>query len=103
MTPEQLKRLEKVESLLSQMISSDRYIFERTLQLSDGGNIQVGRTTGTTIATSPTQKIAFWGVTPVTQQVAPATVSIFGSDTDHDARVAIAALRLALVNVGIIV
>lgn len=36
--------------------------------LADGANIAVGSTIGTEIATAPTQKLGFWGATPVIRQ-----------------------------------
>jgi hypothetical protein len=40
-----------------------------TLVLRDGGNVETGTTTGSIISVSPSQRLGFWGVTPVVQQV----------------------------------
>lgn len=40
------------------------------LGLQDGGNIEVGTSTGTQIATATSQKLGFYGVTPVVQPTA---------------------------------
>ena len=68
MTPEQELRLEQVETLLAQLVRSDRYLSEKHFQLLDGRNIQVGVSVGTKIGTAATQKIGFYGTAPVAQQ-----------------------------------
>ena len=52
---------------LGDLLRSDKYLFQRHIQMFDGRNIQTGRTTGTKIGTSTLQKIGFYGVNPVTQ------------------------------------
>ena len=54
------------------------------LTILDGNNIIVGSTTGTQIATATTQKLGFWGATPVVQPAAytPTNVS---TDRSYDA------------------
>lgn len=46
-----------------------------TVTLTDNVDIVVGSTNGTEIATATTQKLGFWGVTPVVQQVRPVTLA----------------------------
>jgi hypothetical protein len=41
---------------------------DRSITVSDGGNVVLGTTTGTKIGTATTQKLGFFGVTPVVQQ-----------------------------------
>jgi len=70
MTPEQFQLLNDVNerlATLERIMRSDRYLFEKHLQLADGRNIQFGRTTGTKIGTDTDQKVAFHGATPVIQ------------------------------------
>jgi hypothetical protein len=57
-------RLKFVEALLDQIIKSDRYVFSRTLQMQDGRNIQLGRSNGTKIGLSASEKLGFLGATP---------------------------------------
>jgi hypothetical protein len=64
------QRVAHLEAQLAQLLKSDRMVLERTLQMADGRSIQVGTTTGTRIATATTQKLGFWGLTPVTQPAA---------------------------------
>ena len=68
LTQEQIRQIVREE--LSRFIKSDRYIFEKLLQIIDGRNIQLGRTTGTMIGTASDQKVGFYGVTPIIRQTA---------------------------------
>lgn len=70
MTPEEVRQIIREE--LANLIRLDRYTFQKTIQIMDDRNIQLGLTTGTKIGTATTQKLAFYGETPVDQ---PATVS----------------------------
>lgn len=63
---EQVKQIIKDE--LAAFIVSDRYLFNKHIQMMDGKNIQLAQGTGTQIGTEITQKVAFFGVTPVIQQ-----------------------------------
>jgi hypothetical protein len=101
MTPEERQRLEAVESIIASLVRSDRFVFEKHLQLLDGKNIQLATGTGTKIGTATTQKLAFYGVTPVDQ---PATVAdpTGGATTDAEARTAIVAIIDRLQETGLI-
>lgn len=59
------------EELLT-LIKSDRYTFEKTIQILNGRNIEIGGVDGTKIGHLSLSKIGFWGATPVDQ---PASVS----------------------------
>ena len=50
---------------------ADRVAFSKNLQILDTRDIQLGRSTGTKIATDTDQKLGFYGVDPVDQ---PATI-----------------------------
>lgn len=99
MTPEQIRRI--IHEELASLLKSDRYLFEKHLQIADGRNIQTGLTTGTKIATAATQKLGFFGVTPVDQ---PATVSdpSGGITDDAQARAAINSIIDRLQELGLI-
>ena len=72
MTPQDIEQIKQIiRDELSTFIVSDRYVFQKHLQLFDGRNIQTGKGTGTIIGTETSQKIGFWAKTPVDQ---PATV-----------------------------
>ncbi len=70
MDEEQIRQIIKEE--LSGLFGSDRYTFQRHLQIFDGRNVQTGRTVGTKIGTAADQLIGFYGTTRVNQ---PATVT----------------------------
>lgn len=66
------ERVKLLEDIINMLIRSDRYTFHKKIQILDGQNIQVGRGTGTKIGLSSSEKIGFYGVTPVDK---PETVS----------------------------
>jgi len=86
LTQEQVRQIIREE--LATLIRSDRFTFEKLIQLLDGRNIQLGKTTGTKIGTESTQKIGFFGVVPVVQQTGVAVTA--------------AGIHAALVNLGLI-
>lgn len=93
-------RIKLLEDFVAQLSKSDRYTFQKKLQLFDGKNIQVGKAHGTIIATETTQKLGFYGKTPVAQQP-NIPVPSGGATIDAEARVAIANLISTLRNIGI--
>ena len=99
MTPEQIRQIVKEE--LFSLIKSDRYTFEKLIQILDGRNIQTGLTTGTKIGTATGQLLGFYGITPVDQ---PATISdpSGGATIDTQARTAINTLIDRLQELGLI-
>lgn len=102
MTPTQINQVrEIIRDELQELLASDRYIFHKTIQVLDGRNIQVGKTTGTKIGTEATQKVGFYGETPVVQAGAISTPS-GGATVDAEARTAITSVITALRNIGII-
>ena len=86
MTEEQIREIIRDE--LYWFIKADRFTFNKIIQILDGRNIQLAKGTGTNIGTETTQKLGFYGVTPVDQ---PATVS------DPDAEVASLAAAVAAI------
>lgn len=103
MSPEDTQEVRRIiHDELQELLASDRYIFHKTVQYLDGRNIQFATGTGTKIGTEPTQKLAFWGDTPIAQPSAIADVSGGGGDSDGTARSKINALLAALRTTGII-
>ena len=85
-------RVETLEGLLASFIKSDRYVFQKDLELQDGRNIQLARGTGTKIGLSALEKMGFYGATPVDQ---PATIAdASGCDGDADDKVNLVIDRL---------
>ena len=98
---QQLKQQVRVlEGMLSVLIFTDRYVFQKNIQLQDGRNIQVSGGTGTKIGTATSQKLSVYGVTPVVQASAIGAPS-GGVTQDTEARTAINSIRTALTNFGI--
>lgn len=87
MTPDQLQRFERIEALMARFVS-DHYTFSQHIQMFDGRNIQLGKTTGTKIGTETTQKLGFFNATPVSQQASIAD-PVGGGTVDSQARTAI--------------
>ena len=65
MTPEEVRKIIREE--LGNLILSDKYVFNKLIQIMDGRNIQTGRTTGTKFPQASDQLFAHWGTTPVNQ------------------------------------
>lgn len=66
MTPEQMAyRIRILEERLNAYEKSDRFIFEKHIQMLSGRNLQLGVGTGTKIGTSTSQKLGFFGATPL--------------------------------------
>ncbi len=99
--PNEQQVREIIRDELRNLIRSDRFTFEKLIQILDGRNIQTGRTTGTKIGTAIDQLLSFYGVTPVNQ---PATISdpSGGGTQDSEARTAINALIDRLQELGLI-
>ena len=90
-----------VKEEIGQLFATDRYTFQKNLQVFDGRNVQVGRTTGTKIGTNTVEKLGFYGVAPVVQQGGPSKPT-GGSDTDGALRTQFGNLVDTLVLIGII-
>lgn len=94
-TQEQTRRIIREE--LAHLIKSDRFTFQRLIQILDGQNIQVATGTGTKIGTAAGQKLSVYGVTPVIQASA---ISSPTADV-NSLKTAVDAIRTALTNFGI--
>lgn len=92
MDEQQVRQIIREE--LQKLIKSDRYTFHKLVQVLDGRNIQVGKTTGTQIGTeggASGQKLGFFGATPVAQQL----------KANHNNWAATSDVVSALVNLGL--
>lgn len=103
MSNEQLSaRITELEERLFAIEKSDRYILSKLIQIADGRNIQLGRTTGTTIGTATDQKVGFYGATPVVRQAFIADPSGAGTaGVDSPARTAIISILDLLIAYGL--
>lgn len=98
MTEETVRQIIREE--LASLLKSDRYVFEKNIQILDGRKIQVGRTNGTIIASASDQKLGFFGKTPVAQQTTVTTPS-GGGTQDAQARSSIGEIKTILTNLGL--
>ena len=90
-----------IQDELSTFIKSDRFTFEKLLQILDGRNIQLGKGTGTKIGTATDQKLGFWNATPVDQPDTISDPSGAGSaGVDTPARTAINSILDLLQEIG---
>jgi len=93
MTDQQIRQIIREE--LAVIFGNDRLTFQKNIQIFDGRNIQLGRTSGTKIGTeggATGQKIGFFGATPVTEQL----------KANHNNWANISDVVSALVNLGLL-
>lgn len=101
---EQLKaRIKKLEEQLQ--VVTDKVIFNKDIMMQDGRDFIFAKGTGTKIGTETTQKISFYGETPVVQAAAITAPSDAGGSYNQSvaqsAVTAINSIRTALQNIGI--
>ena len=103
MNPEEIKQIvrKEIENVFQEFLGVDRYKFQKPLQIFDGRNVQLGKTSGTQIGTETTQKLAFYGVTPVDQPAAISAPTGQANDLDTEARTAINTIRARLQELGL--
>lgn len=77
MTPEEInRRLDDIERTLNFIVRSDRYLFQRDIEMGDIANIRFNGKIGTKIGTDTTQKFAFHNSTPVVQRSGSAQAAV---------------------------
>jgi hypothetical protein len=81
-------------------VFNQKVTFKNGFAFADGSNIPLGSTTGTKLGTSSTQKLGFWGVTPVVQQSAISAPS-GGATIDSQARSSINSIISLLHTLGL--
>lgn len=98
-------RVDKLERFIEAMNFSDRYVFQKDVQMLDGRNIQLARGIGTQIGTASDQKFAFHGATPTAQANSinsPTAPGATYSQSEATSAVdAINAIRTVLINKGL--
>ena len=93
-------RVVQLEKLLNFFIKADRYRFPRDIELVDAINFRFNGITGTKIGTDTSQKLSFYGVTPIVQPTA-VTAPSGGTVIDTQARTAINSLITQFHNLGL--
>lgn len=104
MTPfQQLEqRVRILEKQLADLQRGDKHTIGTDIYVSNGRNFHFSTATGTQIGSGTTEKLAFWGATPVAQQAAITSTGGGGTDSDGTARTAIDSILIRLRKVGII-
>ena len=92
--------IRKLQERLDYLEKSDRYVFQKHLQLLDGRNFQFGLGTGTKFGTATGQKIGFFNAVPIIQ-VSAISAPTGGATVDAESRTAINSIRTALINLGL--
>lgn len=98
MNEEQVRKIVRDE--LYFMLKNDKFVFQLPIQIIDGKNIQTGKSVGTMIGTESTQKIGFFGETPVAQQFV-ADAATGGTTVDAEARYLVNYIRSNLISLGL--
>lgn len=78
-------QINDLRSLVETLISADKLTIQKTVKVNDGRNFVLGKTTGTKFGTEITQKLAFYGKTPIVQQASinvPTTQGVAYNQTD---------------------
>lgn len=105
MPPEELEilkqRVKFLEDELNRIVRQSKYRFERDVEFAAGRNISSDLQTGTQIGTSSTQKLGFWGATPIVQPAHVGTITATGADQDGSARAVINSIIAVLDATGI--
>jgi hypothetical protein len=84
-------RVQAQQNIINAFVLSTSYIFNRNIVINDSRSVQLGTDKGTMFGTSTTQKLAFFGATPLSQQTAILTPS-GGTTIDDEARTTIGLL-----------
>lgn len=89
-----------IKEELAEFIFSDKFVYKKHQQLLDGRNFQFGNNKGTQIGTEATQKLAFFGATPIVQ---PSNIPYAsgGSVVDSQARAVQSIIIDTLDNLGL--
>lgn len=98
MDEEKVRKIIREE--LKDLLGFYKYTFQHDLDIFDRKNIKLGSTVGTKIGTEATQKLAFYGETPIIQQ-STFTVATGGVVQDAGARTNLASIKTILTNIGI--
>jgi hypothetical protein len=83
------QRVAELERNLYEITIKDRYYFPLDLELAEGHNIRADKVTGNKIGSEASEKMGFWGATPVVQQAHVGTITETGADQDAAARAVI--------------
>lgn len=89
------------DNFSSDIIFRKNVTFAGSFAFGDGTNIPLGATTGTKIGTASTQKLGFYGATPIVR-VSGISAPSGGATVDSQSRTAITSIINALNSLGLI-
>lgn len=94
------ERIDSLELLIFQLIKPSGYVFNKAITIADGLDITTNTSTGTKLPALATQKLGFWGVTPIVQ---PSAISApaGGATIDSQSRTAITSIISTLQSLGL--
>jgi len=99
MTEQEINKI--IDERLKDFILIDKYTFKKHIQIFNGRNITLGKSVGTKLGTEATQKLGFYGATPVDQPADIVVLSEAGADVDGTARAKINKIRDLLQELGL--
>lgn len=59
------QRVKYLEDTINNLVITDRYTLKKKIDVFDGSNITLGYNLGTQLGTASTQKLGFYGKTPI--------------------------------------
>lgn len=99
MTEEDIIRI--IDARLAHHIKQSKYVFDRPIQILDGNDITLASEHGTRIGTSATQKLGFFGATPIVQFPHGYLIQATGGTViDYEARARISDINSLLSQFG---
>jgi len=99
MTEEQVRQIVREE--LARFMKQSKYVFDRPIQILDGNDITLASEHGTRIGTSATQKLGFFGATPIVQFPHGYLIQATGGTViDYEARARISDINSLLSQFG---
>jgi hypothetical protein len=94
------ERVKKLEEIVAFYVRSDRYYFQRDLELAEGVNFRLGSRVGNTFGDS-NSKIGFFDAAPIGKQAGFSELTVTGSAQDATCRASVNVVRTVLVNLGL--
>lgn len=99
MTEDEINKL--IDARLAHFMKQSKFVFGKPIQIEDGNDITLGQTFGTRIGTAASQKLAFFGKTPIIQYPTGYLIQPTGGATvDNEARARIQDINYLLAAYG---
>jgi len=96
---------QQIRAIIRDEMAKGKFLISRPAQILDGNDIVIGQTLGTRLGTAASQKLAFYGKTPIIQQSGVSTPTApsvgYVQAEAASAKTAIDALIAIVKNIGI--